>query len=128
MNFVFGHYVSKVGNTVRSASSRKKALFIGLFGKRPSFQVFSSSNKMWYFLELLKNISKNPSSINTCPYFKMQSDFYKTKYFYQMIANHVYKNERCLLAIKTISGDNDILQIIISLLLRNNSLHSLYTL
>ena len=41
----------------------------------------------------------------------MQSDFYKTKYFYQMIANHVYKYERRLLAIKTISGDNDILQI-----------------
>ena len=128
MNFVFGHYVVKVGNTVRSSSSRKKALFIGLFGKRPSFQVFSSSNKMWYFLELLKNISKIPVQSILVPISKCKVTFTKTKYFYQMIANHVYKNERCLLAIKTISGDNDILQIIISLLLRNNSLHSLYTL
>ena len=60
MTFTYlAQYVAKVGNTVRSASPRKKALFIGLFGKRPSFQVFSSSNKMWYFLELLKNISKS---------------------------------------------------------------------
>ena len=66
---------------------------------------------MWYFLELLKNISKIPVQSILVPISKCKVTFTKTKYFYQMIANHVYKNERCLLAIKTISGDNDILQI-----------------